>query len=97
MKDFSLAANYMLNEAGGALTAGGDMYFEAGYAFKNFSLFAGAGNGWHTTDGTFGLVNVGISTQKEVKITDSFSLPIAGSLILNPKTEQFFIVAAISL
>lgn len=97
LKDFSLAANYMLNEAGGALTTGGDLYFEAGYAFKSFSIFAGAGNGWYTTDGNFGLVNVGISAQKEIKITDSFSLPLAGSVILNPKTEQFFIVAAISL
>jgi len=97
LKDFSLSANYMLNEAGGALTAGGDMYFEAGYAFKHFSLFAGAGSGWHTPDGKFGVVNVGISTQKEVKITDNFSLPLAGSLILNPTTQQLHIVAAISL
>ena len=80
IKDFSLSANYMLNEAGGALTQGGDMYFEAGYAFKSFSLFAGAGSGWHTPDGAFGLVNVGISTEKEIKLTDHFSLPLAGSL-----------------
>jgi hypothetical protein len=97
LKDFSLSANYMLNEAGGALTAGGDMYFEASYAFKSFSLFAGAGNGWHTPDGSFSLVNVGISSQKEIKFSDSFSLPVSASVILNPKTQQFYIVAAISL
>jgi hypothetical protein len=97
LSNLSLAANYMLNKAGGALTQGGDLYFEAGYAFKSFSLFAGAGSGWHTPDGKFGLVNVGISTQKEVKITEHFSLPLAGSMILNPTTKQFHLVAAISL
>ncbi|MDD3195648.1 MAG: hypothetical protein PHU68_07585 [Paludibacter sp.] len=97
LKDFSLSANYMLNEAGVALTSGGDLYFEAGYAFKSFSIFAGAGSGWHTPDGEFGVVNLGISTQKEIKLTDHFSLPLAGSLILNPTTKQFHIVAAISL
>jgi hypothetical protein len=97
IKDFSLSANYMLNEAGGAATAGGDMYFELGYAFKSFSIFAGAGNGWHTPDGGFSLVNVGLSTSKDIKITDSFTLPLSGSVILNPKTQQFMIVAGITL
>jgi hypothetical protein len=97
ISDLSLAANYMINEAGGALTSGGDLYFEAKYAFKHFSLFAGGGSGWHTPDTQFGIVNVGISSEKEIKITDSFSLPLAGSLILNPTTRQLHIVAAISL
>ncbi len=97
IKDFSLSANYMLNEAGGALTAGGDMYFELGYAFKSFSVFAGAGSGWHTPDAKFGVVNVGISSSKEVKITEDFSLPVSASMILNPTTQQFYVVAAISL
>jgi len=35
----SLSANYILNEAGGAGSAGGDMYFQAGYAFTNFNFF----------------------------------------------------------
>ncbi len=94
---FSLAANYMLNQAGGAATAGGDKYFELGYAFKSVNVFAGAGDGWHTPDGEFGIVNVGLGTSKEIKLTDSFSLPLSGSVILNPTTEQFFIVVGISL
>lgn len=93
----SLAGNYFFNEAGGAGTAGGDMYFEIGYGFENVSLFAGAGDGWHTPDGEFGLVNAGIGTSKEIVITDTFSLPVSGSVILNPTTEQFFIVVGISL
>ena len=94
---FSLAANYMLNEAGGAGTKGGDMYYELGYAFKSVSLFAGAGSGWHTPDAKLGVVNVGLKTSKTIKFTDSFSLPVSGSLILNPTTNQFYIVAGVSL
>jgi hypothetical protein len=97
LEGLSLSANYMLNEAGGAGTVGGDMYFELGYSFKSVDLFVGAGDGWHTSDGEFGVVNVGIGTSKEIPITEKFSLPVSGSVILNPTTEQFFIVVGISL
>ncbi len=93
----SLAANYILNEAGGAASAGGDMYYEIGVAAGSVDLFLGAGDGWHTPDGEFGVCNLGIGTSKEIQITDSFSLPVSGSAILNPTTEQFFIVVGISL
>jgi len=93
----SLAANYILNQAGTAATAGGDKYFEVGYAFEKFSIFAGAGDGWHTPDGSFGIVNLGISTSKEIKITDSFSIPLKASAILNPTTKQYYLVAGITL
>jgi len=93
----SLSGNYIFNQAGGAATAGGDKYFEVGYAFEKFSIFAGAGDGWHTPDAKFALCNVGISTSKEIKITDTFSIPLKASAILNPKTEQFFLVAGITL
>ncbi|MFV0391640.1 MAG: hypothetical protein ACK5KP_07150 [Paludibacteraceae bacterium] len=93
----TLAANYIFNEAGGVASTGGDKYFEVGYAFEKFNIFVGAGDGWHTSDGEFGLVNVGVSTTKEIKITDSFSIPLTASAILNPEKEQFFIVAGISL
>lgn len=97
IKSLSISANYMINEAGGAATAGGDKYFELGYAFENFSIFAGGGDGWHTTDAKFAITNVGISTSKEIKITDTFSIPLKATAILNPKTEQFFLVAGITL
>ncbi len=92
---FSLETNYILNDGAGA--AGGDLYFEAGYTAGRFTLFAGAGNGWHTPYGHFGLCNLGLSATKEIKITDHFSLPLTGSLILNPADERLFVVAAISL
>jgi uncharacterized protein (TIGR02001 family) len=93
----SLAGNYFFNEAGGAGTAGGDLYFEAGYGFENVDFFVGAGDGWHTPDGEFGVVALGVGTSKEIKITDTFSIPLSGSAILNPTTEQFYIVVGISL
>lgn len=100
-KGLSVSGNYIINEAGGAASMGGDVYFEAKYAFSNFSAFVGAGNGWHTIDedpekDEFGVVNVGFSASKSIKFSDSFSLPIGGSLIWNPQAEQFFVVGTIS-
>lgn len=92
----SIGANYMINEAGSAGTAGGDMYFELGYAFDSFSVFAGGGNGWHTSDGEFAVCNVGISTSKEIPITESYSLPVSGSAIWNPEKQQYYLVVGIS-
>jgi hypothetical protein len=97
----SLAANYFLNEAGGAGTMGGDMYFEAGYSFGSFGFVLGAGNGWHTMEADadesdFNVCNIGVTASKDIKVTDSFSLPVNGALILNPDTEQFHVVVGIS-
>ncbi len=92
----SLSANYIVNEAGGAASAGGDMYFEALYSFENFDIFVGAGDGWHTTTGNFEVVNFGISTASEIKITDNFSLPVSGSVIVNPQAEIAYVVVGFS-
>jgi hypothetical protein len=93
----TLSANYIVNEAGGAASAGGDMYFQAGYAFKYFSVLVGAGDGWHTSDGKFNFCNIGIGTSKVIKITDSFSVPVSGQVILNPEREQLYVVVGFSL
>ena len=69
-----------------------DMYFEAGYSFKYFNLAIGGGNGWHTSDGKFDICNVGIGTSKTIKLSDSFSVPVSGQVILNPEREQLFVV-----
>jgi hypothetical protein len=93
----SLSANYIVNEAGGAASAGGDMYFQAGYAFKYFNIFLGAGDGWHTSDGDFAICHMGIGTSKVIKITDTFSIPVNGQVILNPEREQLYLVVGFSL
>lgn len=94
---FSLSANFIANEAVNAGSIGSDMYFEAGYAFDAASVFLGAGNGWHT-NGTedFGIVNVGISTGKDIVITDTFTIPVTGSVVLNPYAEQLYILVGLS-
>lgn len=87
---FSLFGAYMMN--GGE----GDIYVEAGYSAGPVNLFIGGGDGAYTVDGEFSLCNIGIGTSKELKITDTFSLPVSGAAILNPSSEQFHIVAGIS-
>lgn len=96
IKGLSLSANYIVNEAGGAASVGGDMYFEIGYSFPYFRLFAGAGDGWHTSDGEFAICNLGLGTSKTIVITDKFSIPVSGSVILNPDTEQLYLVVGLS-
>lgn len=86
---FSLLGAYMTNAE--------DVYFEAGLDVGSVSLFAGGGDGNYTKDAKFNLCNVGVKTSKELKISDSFSIPVSGSVILNPSTEQFHIVVGITL
>ena len=93
---FNLAANYVLNEAGGAGSAGGDKYFEVGYAFRNINLFVGGGDGMQTEDGDFNITNIGIGVTKELTITPSFTIPLTCCAILNPDREKFYLVAAVS-
>ena len=100
--DFSLSGNYILNKAGGAASMGGDKYFQAGYSFKYFNLFIGAGDGWHTYDPAtgkdkFAVCNLGLGTSKNIRVTDSFSIPVTGQLVFNPNKEQMFIVVGFTL
>ena len=93
----SLSAYYILNEAGGIESAGGDVYLEAGYSFDHVSIFLGAGNGWHTADGEFAVCNLGIETGKTIKITDRFSVDVTGQVVLNPDKKNLFVVVGFSL
>lgn len=96
IEDLSLSANYIF--AGGG-SVGDDVYFEVGYSAGPADLFVGGGDGWHVSapEDEFQIVNVGVGTSKEIQITDSFSLPVSGAVVLNPNTEQFYVLAGISL
>jgi hypothetical protein len=72
------------------------MYFQAGYAFTNFELFVGAGDGWHTSDGEFNFCNIGLGTSREIIITDNFSIPVSGQIIVNPEREALYMVVGFS-
>jgi uncharacterized protein (TIGR02001 family) len=96
----SLTAAYMMNET--LSNGSGDVYLEAGFVAGPVVLKVGGGNGQYTfeeenEDDTFGISNISIGTSKTINITDSFSIPVNGSVILNPSTEQLFIVVGISL
>ncbi len=92
--DLSLSANYIFAGDG---SAGDDVYFELGYSAGNADLFIGGGDGWHSTDGDFNIVNIGVGTSKDIQITESLTIPLSGSVILNPDTEQLYIVVGLSL
>jgi uncharacterized protein (TIGR02001 family) len=86
-----------LTLTGAYMTNADDVYLEAAYAAGPVSLTLGAGNGQYTVDENFNVCNIGLSTSKEVKVSDSFSLPVTGALILNPSKGAFYITVGISL
>lgn len=88
-----LSANCIINEAGGVGSYGRDLYFEAGLSFDYFSLFMGAGNGWHTDEGSLNICNLGLEVSHSIEVTQRFSVPVTGGLIFNPDKEQMFVVA----
>ena len=83
---FSITGNYFF------ANANNDIYIEAGYAFKTVNFFLGGGNQMYTTDTNFNICNIGISTSKNVVISDKFTLPLTGKVILNPEKQQIFFV-----
>jgi len=89
-----LSANYIINEAGGVGSYGNDLYFEGGVSFEYFTVFIGAGSGWHTVNGSFSVCNLGLLVPGEIEITDRFSIPFAANLIFNPDSQNLYIVAA---
>ncbi|HAQ18334.1 MAG TPA: hypothetical protein DCR40_03770 [Prolixibacteraceae bacterium] len=93
----SLSANYILNKAALPASSGNDMYFQAGYAFTGFNISLGAGDGWHTSDSEFNVCHVGIGTGKTIKISDSFSIPVTGQVIVNPEKNLLYLVVGITL
>ena len=87
----SLSANMYFDD-----NSNDDMYFELGYDFGLASFFVGGGDESYTTDGDFAICNLGISADTEIEITDKYSLPLFGSVILNPDSEQMYIVVGMS-
>jgi hypothetical protein len=76
-------------------------YLEVGYAYAYFSPFIGIspsdgyyGDGYGGAG--FGVVNLGVTSTKNLKITDSFSLPLKASFIVNPQKEDIYLVFGIT-
>lgn len=92
----NLSANYIVNEAGGAGSYGGDLYLESRLSFDYFTVFMGAGNGWHTEDGRFNVCNIGLEVSREIAVNDSFAIPVTAAMVFNPDSETLFFSAGIS-
>ena len=45
----------------------------------------------------FSVTNLSLRAAKDIKITDSFSLPLFGQLVANPASQDFFFVAGFTL
>lgn len=45
----------------------------------------------------FSIINIGFKATKTIKVTDSFSIPLFGSVSLNPADEKMFYVLGVSL
>ncbi len=79
-------------------------YAEVSYAFKYADVFMGTNltnvdrsRGESGFYGDYlGVVNIGITTTKDIKITNDFSLPLKVSLITNPQAQRIFLVAGFS-
>ena len=83
---FTITGNYFF------ANANNDVYLEADYAFKTVTFILGGGNQMYTTNMNFNICNIGISTTKNVVLTDKFTLPLTGKVILNPDKQQIFFV-----
>ena len=76
------------------------LYIEAGFPIGPVGVAVGYGRdgaGAFYAGGDSGLVNVSFSGEKDIKITEDYSLPVFGSFIYNPDAEAAFLVFGFSL
>jgi hypothetical protein len=75
-------------------------YLELAYPFSvkdySFNTFIGGTTGKGYYAGGPAIVNVGISFVRYFKINEKLSLPLSGSLVLNPDTEDIFLIVKIT-
>ena len=80
-------------------------YTEISYPFKYFKAFIGANltkahtdlgeTGFYGND--IGIVNLGLTAHKEVKVSPTYNLPMSLSFITNPQSGKVFLVLGLSL
>ncbi|WP_346858708.1 TorF family putative porin [uncultured Draconibacterium sp.] len=94
---FTFTAAYMEGLGDDEINSTSDLYLEAAVTAGPVDITLGGGDGQYTDDGDFNICNIMVGTSKEVKITESFSLPVSGAVMLNPSTGGFHIAVGISL
>lgn len=75
-------------------------YIELGYPVKAGSVGLDFAVGLTPSEGAysdnFNLVNLSVKGTKEIKLSDSFSLPVFAQGVLNPYTEQAYLVFGVT-
>ncbi len=75
-------------------------YIELDYNFAIGETEASAFIGITPSEGLyaddFSIVNLGINVSREINVTDKFSVPLFGSLSINPDSENIFFVVGVS-
>jgi hypothetical protein len=106
MKSFPLSLSINTMFAGADKKAGEDKnnystYIEASFPFTIKDVNLSASLGGTPEEGLYAsqasVVSISLKASKEIKITDSFSLPVFGQIILNPNQEDIFFVFGFSL
>ena len=80
------------------------VYIQASVPFEIDSVYSltvfAAGtlkeSNWYTAS-KGNLINVGVTVSKTIAVTESFSLPVSASYILNPEIEQSYLIFGVSL
>jgi hypothetical protein len=85
--------------------AGNNTYFQLDYPATagevDLDFFFGVAGGstensdYYDTDKT-NVINVGMSASRAIKVTESFSIPLTGLLIYNPRQEKSYLVVGMS-
>ena len=104
IEKFPLSVSWNTMFAGGDYLSNGDRaystYITASYPFKIQSVDLGFSVGltpWESIYAEdFSVIHVGLKAAKDIKITDSFSLPIFGEVMANPRSEDIFFVFGVS-
>jgi hypothetical protein len=78
-------------------------YIEFGYALRDFNVFLGVtpangyyGAGYGKIDG-FAVCNLGLTSVRNIKISPDFSIPLKGTVYVNPQAESIYFVIGITI
>ncbi len=84
---------------------GNNTYFQLDYPFSagdvDLNVFLGMAGGsgrnpdYYSTEHA-NVTNVGLTAAKEIGVTETFSLPVTGSLIINPHVEEVYLVVGVT-
>jgi len=96
---YGLAWDYKLNDS---TALNYSSYFEVNYlgslgeySYNVFAGFTPTESVFYDTE-KFAFINVGVNIKKEIKVTDSFSLPVKLTVATNPESKKFFVAFLLS-